>query len=168
MKIKVTQEHIDKGAAARRLRNLRLAALIENWLGDSSRDDERIGPLLDQLLADHPIRFGNAGDQVRGWRRRCHARMAAMNEAEERRLLATLNEPRIPAAECFRKPALDAMSDATFARLTLTEAEDLCGFASGEPDEGGLYHLRYVNELRRRLLRREGEQHLRGEPVKAS
>ena len=45
-------------ATSNRLRNLRLAALIESWLQDDSRDDERIGPLLDQFLADNPIRIG--------------------------------------------------------------------------------------------------------------
>jgi hypothetical protein len=45
-------------AATRRLRNLRLASLIEGWLRDSSRDDERIGPLLDEFLVDHPFHIG--------------------------------------------------------------------------------------------------------------
>jgi hypothetical protein len=45
-------------ATSNRLRNLRLAALIESWLQDESRDDERIGPLLDQFLAENPIRVG--------------------------------------------------------------------------------------------------------------
>ena len=45
-------------ATSNRLRNLRLAALIESWLQDESREDERIGPLLDQFLAENPIRIG--------------------------------------------------------------------------------------------------------------
>lgn len=46
---------------ANRLRNLRLAGLIESWLQDDSRDDERLGPLLDGFLAENPISFGEQG-----------------------------------------------------------------------------------------------------------
>lgn len=45
-------------ATSNRLRNLRLAALIESWLQDDSRDDERIGPLLDRFLVENPVRIG--------------------------------------------------------------------------------------------------------------
>lgn len=40
------------------LRNQRLATLIEGWLQDESRDDERIAPLLDRVLTENPPRFG--------------------------------------------------------------------------------------------------------------
>ncbi len=41
-----------------RVRNLRLAALIEGWLGDESQHDEEVGPELDRLLHDNPPSFG--------------------------------------------------------------------------------------------------------------
>ena len=41
-----------------RVRNLRLAALIEGWLEDESQHDEEIGPELDRLLHDNPPSFG--------------------------------------------------------------------------------------------------------------
>lgn len=70
---------------------------------------------------------------------------------------ATTNDPGVPPERCFRSEALDRMSDAAFARLSLAEAEALClptGSKPHEQDALGLGHVRYVNELRRRLRQR--------------
>ena len=45
-------------AASNRLRNLRLAALIESWLDDEDSDDEIVGPFLDHILRENPLRIG--------------------------------------------------------------------------------------------------------------
>jgi len=48
----------EEPATSNRLRNLRLAALIESWLDDEDSDDEIVGPLLDQILRENPLRIG--------------------------------------------------------------------------------------------------------------
>jgi len=45
-------------ATSNRLRNLRLAALIEEWLADESGHDEEVGPELDRILRENPLDFG--------------------------------------------------------------------------------------------------------------
>jgi hypothetical protein len=56
--------------------------------------------------------------------------------------------------DAWRRPELDAVSDADFAVMPIFDAEALCAlYVDGKArmDEGGLNRLRYINELRSRL-----------------
>ncbi len=68
---------------------------------------------------------------------------------------ATCNYPRLEPELCWRSQKLNETSDAELASMALDRAETLCGIDGQEAvDDPELNHMRFVNELRRRLYAR--------------